>query len=83
MTAAPIDTSHFVGLPACPRLGLGLAALGRPGYINLQRDAEVGNKDSRTVEAMREQSYKVCVYVCVPVRACLRLCACACLLSWV
>jgi hypothetical protein len=28
---APVDTSQFVGLPSCPRLGLGLAALGRPG----------------------------------------------------
>ena len=29
---AGVDTSNFVGLPACPRVGLGLAALGRPGY---------------------------------------------------
>jgi len=28
-------------------------------YINLQRELEVGSKDSRSVEAMREQSYKV------------------------
>ena len=28
-------------------------------YINLQRDREVGSKDSRSVDAMREQSYKV------------------------
>jgi hypothetical protein len=32
MTAsASVDTSQFVGLAACPRLGLGLAAVGRPG----------------------------------------------------
>ena len=54
-----VDTSQFVGLAECPRLGLGLAALGRPGYINLGRDNEVGDKETRSVDAMREQSFKV------------------------
>ena len=54
-----VDTSQFVGMSECPRIGLGLAALGRPGYINLQRNAEIGDKESRSVEAMREQSYQV------------------------
>lgn len=30
-----------------------------PGYINLGRDAEVGDKETRSVEAMREKSYEV------------------------
>jgi len=34
-----------------PRIGLGLAALGRPGYINLGHGADM--PDSRDVEAMR------------------------------
>jgi len=59
MPVMSVDTSQFVGLPGCPRLGLGLAALGRPGSINLQRDSEVGGKDTRSVDAMREQSFKV------------------------
>ena len=58
-TSMSADTSQFVGLAGCPRLGLGLAALGRPGYINLERDNEVGAKETRSVEAMREQSFKV------------------------
>lgn len=35
------------------RIGLGMAALGRPGYINLQRDAHLS---SRTVEGMQHQA---------------------------
>eukprot|EP00584_Thalassiosira_punctigera_P000623 CAMPEP_0172529130 /NCGR_PEP_ID=MMETSP1067-20121228/3293_1 /TAXON_ID=265564 ORGANISM="Thalassiosira punctigera, Strain Tpunct2005C2" /NCGR_SAMPLE_ID=MMETSP1067 /ASSEMBLY_ACC=CAM_ASM_000444 /LENGTH=376 /DNA_ID=CAMNT_0013313131 /DNA_START=10 /DNA_END=1140 /DNA_ORIENTATION=- len=35
------------------RIGLGLAALGRPGYINLQRDADLS---SRTVDGMQRQA---------------------------
>jgi aryl-alcohol dehydrogenase-like predicted oxidoreductase len=39
------------------RIGLGLAALGRPGYINLGRHADLG--DERSVEAMRERAHEV------------------------
>jgi aryl-alcohol dehydrogenase-like predicted oxidoreductase len=38
-----------------PRLGLGMAALGRPGYINLNRDAVFG-ADGRTLEKMQTQA---------------------------
>ncbi|GAB3979067.1 aldo/keto reductase [Actinoallomurus acanthiterrae] len=39
------------------RLGLGLAALGRPAYINLGRDGAL--PADRTVEAMREAAWRV------------------------
>ena len=35
------------------RLGLGMAALGRPGYINLQRHEHLS---SRTIEGMQTQA---------------------------
>jgi len=38
-------------LAGAPRIGLGLAAVGRPGYINLGRAHDL--PDDRTVEAMR------------------------------
>ncbi|MET8978464.1 aldo/keto reductase [Streptomyces sp. NPDC004539] len=38
-----------------PRLGLGLAAVGRPGYINLGRDRDLG--EDRSVEALRARSH--------------------------
>jgi aryl-alcohol dehydrogenase-like predicted oxidoreductase len=37
------------------RIGLGLAAVGRPGYINLGRDRDL--PADRTVEALRERSH--------------------------
>ncbi|MEU6339606.1 aldo/keto reductase [Streptomyces sp. NPDC046977] len=40
-----------------PRLGLGLAAVGRPGYINLHRDADL--PADRTVDAMRDRAHHV------------------------
>ena len=44
-------------LPAgAPRLGLGLAALGRPGYITLNRGADIAD---RRVEAMRARAEEV------------------------
>lgn len=44
------------GLAVSP-LGLGLAALGRPGYINLGRDADLG--DRRSVAAMAARAHEV------------------------
>ena len=41
---------------ATPPLGLGLAALGRPGYINLGHDADL---PSKTVDEMRKQAFAV------------------------
>ncbi|AOW86093.1 aldo/keto reductase [Streptomyces olivaceus] len=40
--------------PTC-HIGLGLAAVGRPGYINLGRDRDL--PPDRTVEAMRERTH--------------------------
>jgi aryl-alcohol dehydrogenase-like predicted oxidoreductase len=37
------------------RIGLGLAAIGRPGYINLGRDADLGTE--RGVEALRRRAH--------------------------
>jgi aryl-alcohol dehydrogenase-like predicted oxidoreductase len=39
------------------RLGLGLAALGRPGYLNLGHGADLGT--DRSVEALRARSFEV------------------------
>lgn len=50
---------------ALPRLGLGMAALGRPGYINLERGAIFDDRDAstsstddvhRSVESMQEKA---------------------------
>jgi aryl-alcohol dehydrogenase-like predicted oxidoreductase len=43
------------GGPAVSRIGLGLAAIGRPGYINAGRDADLGA--DRSVEAFRRRAY--------------------------
>jgi aryl-alcohol dehydrogenase-like predicted oxidoreductase len=40
-----------------PQLGLGLAALGRPGYINLGHDTDLG--DDKSMLALREQAWAV------------------------
>lgn len=39
------------------RLGFGLAAVGRPGYINLRRDRDLPGE--RTVEELRERTYEL------------------------
>mmetsp|Transcript_41218 Transcript_41218/g.74521 ORF Transcript_41218/g.74521 Transcript_41218/m.74521 type:complete len:368 (-) Transcript_41218:64-1167(-) len=52
------DTSFLV-LGSAPRLGLGLAALGRPGYINLGRERDLASADSRSPDAMRERAWAV------------------------
>lgn len=41
---------------APPRIGLGMAALGRPGYINLNRNTTLGGSDVRSVEKMQSQA---------------------------
>jgi aryl-alcohol dehydrogenase-like predicted oxidoreductase len=48
-------TLGATGLPVSP-LGLGLAALGRPGYINLGHAADVGDTD---VDAMERHAHAV------------------------
>jgi aryl-alcohol dehydrogenase-like predicted oxidoreductase len=51
----------FAGLAAATtptrRLGLGLAAVGRPGYINLGRDRDL--PADRTVDALRERTHQL------------------------
>ena len=42
--------------PGSPRLGLGLAALGRPGYINLGHDRDLPRKD---VQALQDNAWAV------------------------
>lgn len=42
---------------SAPKLGLGLAALGRPGYINLGHDADLGA--AKDVESMRDRAWLV------------------------
>ncbi|MFD8302522.1 aldo/keto reductase [Streptomyces sp. NPDC059690] len=42
--------------PTC-HIGLGLAAVGRPGYINLGRDEDLG--EHRTVEALRTRTHEL------------------------
>jgi aryl-alcohol dehydrogenase-like predicted oxidoreductase len=44
-------------LAGASRIGLGLAAVGRPGYINLGRGADL--PAGRTVEAMRERAHEL------------------------
>ena len=39
------------------RLGLGLAALGRPGYLNIGHGAELG--PDRSVRALRDRTFEV------------------------
>ncbi|MER7721309.1 aldo/keto reductase [Streptomyces flaveolus] len=46
LAAVTTPTSH---------IGLGLAAVGRPGYINLGRERDLG--EDRSVEAMRERTH--------------------------
>ncbi|MCX4879557.1 aldo/keto reductase [Streptomyces sp. NBC_00847] len=42
--------------PTC-HIGLGLAAVGRPGYINLGRDQDLG--DNRSVETLRRRTHEL------------------------
>lgn len=57
-SGAPDDLRELgsTGLAVSP-IGLGLAALGRPGYINLGRDADLGER--RSVAAMRTRAHEV------------------------
>ncbi len=49
------DHNAIAALPS--RIGLGLAAVGRPGYINLGRERDLPGE--RTVAAMRERAHEV------------------------
>ena len=54
-SVASLKRGLFVEVPY--RMGLGLAALGRPGYINLDREKDLGG--TRTEEMMRERAFRV------------------------
>ena len=45
-------------LKSLPRIGLGLAALGRPGYINLDRIGQISTSE-RSQEAMQARAFDV------------------------
>eukprot|EP00729_Bicosta_minor_P019759 gene19759-11671_t len=50
----------FLGHPLKPPpIGLGLAALGRPGYINLDRAVDLGDESERSHADMEAQAHKV------------------------
>ncbi|MEV7241238.1 aldo/keto reductase [Streptomyces sp. NPDC093248] len=48
LSTATTPTSH---------IGLGLAAVGRPGYINLGREQDLG--ENRSIEALRERTHEL------------------------
>jgi aryl-alcohol dehydrogenase-like predicted oxidoreductase len=58
-----------------PRIGLGMAALGRPGYINLNRDAVFGDS-GRSVEVMQTRADHV-------LDALFRVCSVSNLMPWI
>ncbi|MEV0978349.1 aldo/keto reductase [Streptomyces sp. NPDC049915] len=52
----PFARLATVTTPTC-HIGLGLAAVGRPGYINLGRDRDL--PDDRSVDALRERTHEL------------------------
>jgi aryl-alcohol dehydrogenase-like predicted oxidoreductase len=44
--------------PTC-HIGLGLAAVGRPGYINLNRDHDLGLAEDRSVDMLRTRTHEL------------------------
>jgi len=56
LTSKPDAVGNFLG-SSVPRMGLGLAALGRPGYINLGHGDDLENKVD--VEGMRARAAEV------------------------
>ncbi|TPW71075.1 aldo/keto reductase [Schumannella sp. 10F1B-5-1] len=59
IAAAPGGAPGVTGGDAVARLGLGLAALGRPAYITTHRDADLGDPAHRTVEWMRAHAHEL------------------------
>ena len=61
VTAGTVSARPRGGALACglvtARIGLGLAALGRPGYLNVGHGAELG--DDRSVAALRARTFEV------------------------
>ena len=52
-------TRSFLVVKDAPRLGLGLAALGRPGYINLGRGSDLKAPETRTPEVLQARAWEV------------------------
>ncbi|AEW97343.1 MULTISPECIES: aldo/keto reductase [Streptomycetaceae] len=52
-----MSLARLATVPPTGRFGLGLAAVGRPGYINLDRDADL--PADRSVPAMRERAHQL------------------------
>lgn len=50
---------HARALGNGARIGLGLAAVGRPAYINLGRDSDLGGHEDRTVAAMEARAHRL------------------------
>jgi len=57
--ATSSSTAKPSAMVTLPRIGLGMAALGRPGYINLNRSSTFGNKDNRDISAMQDRANSV------------------------
>ena len=51
--------SNFLVVNDAPKLGLGLAALGRPGYINLDRGRDLEDAGLRTPDVLRARAWEV------------------------
>ena len=49
----------MTGLAAAPRLGLGLAAIGRPAYLTVGRAADLGDASQRSVDSMRARAHEL------------------------
>jgi hypothetical protein len=47
----------FLGCQGVPKIGLGLAALGRPGYINLGHAKDI--PQDRSVQGMRQHCHNI------------------------
>ena len=54
MTTSATSSRSALKQLQLPRIGLGMAALGRPGYINLGHGEDIAD---RSVEAMRKQAH--------------------------
>ena len=50
----------FLGEVGVPALGLGLAALGRPGYINLNHALDLAPCGSKQVDDLRRHTHEIC-----------------------
>ncbi|MCX5344716.1 aldo/keto reductase [Streptomyces atratus] len=55
--ARPGEASSATATTPTAHIGLGLAAVGRPGYINLHRDRDLPG--DRSVEALRERTHEL------------------------